>query len=386
LTRLLIVEDDATLARSLARAVARACPAYVVLTAFSGAEAVRVLEGQPIDLVLTDLQMEGMDGFELLAWLINERPSVLLFAMTGYSTSEAQARLRALGGIECFDKPIDVRALIARLSESLAQSVHGHVRNIALASLLQIVEIERKTCTLEVRSEDGVGRLYVRAGELVDARTSDESGEAAALRILAFEDASIGIENRCLAVERTITLSMGQLVMEAMRLCDERRRTPSATPATSDEADPPRLDARAAPRPVPRRLSSLPPFADLLSIVDVTTGHLLAYDARDATGVQELAAGAAMILRQEQVTLDGLAPGEQVEEIVLSSGSRCEILRPLPGSSMHAVLLVFDTSETNLVIARLELTRFLTDHAAALASLTAMAEPPAASFTRGAAE
>ena len=83
MTRVLIVDDDPNQVRVLARVVSLRQPGLSVVTAHSGSEAVELLRSMPIDLVLTDLQMPDMNGFELVAWLLSHQPHVQVFTMTG---------------------------------------------------------------------------------------------------------------------------------------------------------------------------------------------------------------------------------------------------------------------------------------------------------------
>lgn len=349
--RLLLVEDDVALAKALSRAILRARPDYEVLTAVSGRDALSILESDRLDLVLTDLNMAEVDGFEVLAWVLGQRPGVQVLAMTGDSSPEARARLSALGAVDCLEKPVDPERLIAQLGERIAQGVHGEVHHLGLPSLLQVLELERKTCTLVVQSADAEGepgRLFVREGALVDARLGPQRGDRAALTILAWPDVTVAIENRCLSAAPSIDKPAGYLIMEAMRLSDERARLRAAEPTGGE---------RRLGREGPRGFSVLPVGTLALVVLDIESGSVLALDGREVERAELLAAGAAALLRQQASTLSALSSGEVIEEIVVSSESRCELLRPRGHTPSQALYLVFDPSETNLVIARLELSR-----------------------------
>lgn len=375
MTKLLIVDDEPAQSKGLLRAILFRRPDYTVLTSANGLEAISILEEQQIDLVITDLQMAEMDGFDLLAWLLTHRPSTLAFAMTAYGNEETQARLQALGAIECFSKPLDVDALFTRLSEGLAQSIRGHVQNVGLASFLQLIELERKTCTLEVRSAEHVGSLYLRCGELLHARTADLSGEDAALAIIAWINASITIESGCRVQERTIWKPVYHIVMESMRVHDESvagrmGSEPSPKPRDSflalysERPSRPIHSQHPQARPSGQPLHSLHvPFGALaLAVVDLGTGTVLASENPARLRVTELAQGAVTIMRQKQSMLAMAAIDEDVEELVTMSANRCELIRPLPkGDAL--LLLVFDPNQTNLVMARLELDLFEVEYA-----------------------
>jgi len=171
MTRVLIVDDDPAQARTLARAFAKFRPDLTILTSHNGVEAKRLIGERAVDLVLTDLQMPEMDGFELVAWVLNHSPGVPVFTMSGFASQEAAARLNLLGAVEYFKKPLDVKAMLNRVVDTLSQSVRGHVHNVSLASFLQLMEMERKSCSLMINGDERSGVLMIRKGELIDAQT-----------------------------------------------------------------------------------------------------------------------------------------------------------------------------------------------------------------------
>jgi CheY-like chemotaxis protein len=383
-TKVLVVDDEPTQSRGLLRALLLRRPDYSVFTAGSGSEAIAMLEDQHVDLVITDLQMAEMDGFDFLAWLLSNRPHVLAFAMTAYATDDTPERLRLLGGVECFSKPLDVDALTTRVSDGLAQRIRGQVYNVGLASFLQLVELEKKTCTLEVRSDDQQGRLFVRKGELLDAQTRSLSGEPAALEILGWANVSITIDSSCAVAERSIEKPTYYVVMEAMRVRDEsvrpngrrsepplrlQRASTSRPPTASDFSG---LFSSEHPPGVARmtRLGRqtlesfrVPVGTLALAVVD-GSGALVVRDHPELP-LADLVQGAQSILRQERNTL-GLAAGgpHPITELVMTTKRYGELLKPLVGEESF-VFLVFDPSATNMVMARLELDLFIVEYAAA---------------------
>ena len=105
--KVLVVDDDDSQARALARALSRRRPDLTVVTSPNGVEAIQAIKTEGVDAVLTDLRMPEMDGFELLAWLANNEPAIPAFAMSAYGDAEARSKLSDLGAIECFSKPVD---------------------------------------------------------------------------------------------------------------------------------------------------------------------------------------------------------------------------------------------------------------------------------------
>ncbi|HEY4016891.1 MAG TPA: response regulator [Polyangiaceae bacterium] len=388
MTTVLIVEDDPQQSRLLGRAISRRRPDYSVVCSANGREAIDVLEREDIDLVLTDLQMSEMNGFELLAWLLTHKPTVSVFTMTAYGNSETQARLASLGSVECFTKPIDVPGLLRKFSDCVAQSIRGQVKNLGLPSFLQLLEMEQKTCTLTVRFHDQSGTLFMRKGELLDARLGDQSGEEAATTIIGWVDPTITIEAGCSVTERAIKTRMGFVVMEAMRLRDESfrnipvfdtdvggRTIPARESTSPSAAAPPELPAAQEPAPPNDRVRRpgyvhAPVGAFVVAVVDAATGIVLACDGRERAGIGEAAARAAEVLRTAQRAVGPSANDESIQEFVVTMRSRCELIRPLPGDEGAFAFIAFDTSAMNLMIARLEL-----NHAVATYLATATPRP-----------
>jgi hypothetical protein len=228
--------------------------------------------------------------------------------------------------------------------------------------------MERKTCTLTVTCEERTGQLFVRKGALVAASSGELIGEAAAVAVIAWPFPSITISRHCDAPVQNIQASMGFILMEAMRIQDESARAAGTNEGFGSAWPAQRRTWRptGAPSEQPLGFESgrpkngelgLPSGARALALVETATGNVLQSAAHNDCPVGDLARMASQMLLQEAATLQLCAASEGVEELVLSTSSRCDVIRPL-GSNEFA-LLVFAPEETNLVMARMELERFI---------------------------
>jgi len=371
MTRVLIVEDDVEQARGMARVFSKLRPDLTILTAHNGVEATRLMTDRGVDLVLTDLQMPEMDGFALLAWMHNRAPDVPVFTMSGYGDADTAARLGGLGASEYFPKPLDARAVLARLTETLAHSVRGHVQNVSLASFLQLLEMERKTCTLNISCDDRSGILIIQKGALVAAQTGAMVGQAAAIEIIAWPSANITISRHREVGTGGIQAPLGFILMEAMRVQDENARGALGNGAADSICPAPRRTWRPSGSPSQWPLGSdsgppglaefgLPSGAQALALVDTATGQVLRFAAQPDCPLEELARMASQVLLQEAAMLKLCIETEGVEELVLSTSSRCDVIRPVTATAF--ALLVFAPEETNLMMARIELDQFIIAH------------------------
>jgi two-component system, cell cycle response regulator DivK len=118
--RILVVEDN-PLNMKLVRDVLTVS-GYEVLAAPSGEEGVSMAQTCAPDLVLMDIQLPGMDGYEALR-LLRQNPQldgVPIVAVTAFAMREDRERAAREGFDGYLGKPISVRALMAQVSEFLS--------------------------------------------------------------------------------------------------------------------------------------------------------------------------------------------------------------------------------------------------------------------------
>jgi DNA-binding response OmpR family regulator len=361
--RLLIAPSDPAASDALGADITRLRPEISVRVAPDCARACESLRSSnpAHDLVLLDLDHALGEATELARFLSEHCPDTLVFTLSSNADADTLGQLRRLGAVDCLRKPLDAKHAIERFGEAIRQFVRGHMRNVSLASFLQLLEMEQKTCRLAVVSGQSGGELTLRRGALVHAATDHTTGDAAAIEIVAWPNAAITIHGSNDEAPATVRESLGFIVLEAMRVQDEKQRMH----AGNDEATAPNWPpeprtwrGQAVPRTQPplAEVPGLNSGARLMALVDASTGAILQHAASTGTSVHELARNACQILEHEIATLR-LCNAEGLEEIVLSSTDRCDVIRPLTATEF--ALLVFVPGETNLVMARLELEQFI---------------------------
>lgn len=99
----LVVDDDSSVLRDCGDTLKQA--GYTVLLAESGAQAIRTLQAQPIDLVLLDFNMPRMNGLETFFGALHVRPGIRAVIHSSHVTEDQGAKLRALGVSSILLKP-----------------------------------------------------------------------------------------------------------------------------------------------------------------------------------------------------------------------------------------------------------------------------------------
>jgi CheY-like chemotaxis protein len=116
----LIVEDEKTVQLTLLDGLRKYEKEFRVLTAENGMIAKEVLEKLPVDLIVTDLKMPGMDGFELLSLIRRDHPYIPVIVMTAFGNPELEKWLESVGIFAYLEKPIDFAELTNKILSALA--------------------------------------------------------------------------------------------------------------------------------------------------------------------------------------------------------------------------------------------------------------------------
>ncbi|THD54529.1 two-component system response regulator GlrR [Enterobacteriaceae bacterium ML5] len=117
---LLLVDDDPSLLKLLGMRLTS--EGFRVTTAESGAEALRVLYRERIDLVLSDLRMDEMDGMALFAEIQKFQPGMPVIILTAHGSIPDAVAATQQGVFGFLTKPVDRDALYKAIDEALAQS------------------------------------------------------------------------------------------------------------------------------------------------------------------------------------------------------------------------------------------------------------------------
>ena len=171
----LVADDKKNMVRLMAKVLQ---PDARVRTAGGGAEALRILEREPVDVVLSDLRMPDMDGIELLQRCKQIRPRTEFILMTAYASAPTAIEALRLGAYDYLTKPFEpeeARAIVLRaigraatLSESSAEGGREEIlpgtlaRSAAMRELGSLVRrVAESDVTTLLLGETGTGKERV---------------------------------------------------------------------------------------------------------------------------------------------------------------------------------------------------------------------------------
>jgi len=146
---ILVIEDDAPIRRGVADALKFA--GYTVFEAADGNAGLQSAISAEVDMVLLDIIMPGLDGFEVLAELRKVKPAVPVIMLTAKGTESDRVRGLKGGADDYVVKPFGARELLARVEAVMRRSAErpGDVTVLNVAG--RTVDIRRR----EIRHADG---------------------------------------------------------------------------------------------------------------------------------------------------------------------------------------------------------------------------------------
>jgi two-component system response regulator FlrC len=173
----LIVEDDAALREALKDTLVLA--GYRVIEAADGQAALALLERNPAGIVVTDVQMQPMDGERLLQEIKRRQPTLPVLLITAYGEIERAVEAMRVGACNYLTKPFEADDLVSEVARWMLPAGFGNEGELIAedAATRQVLDLARRVAvtdaTVLLTGESGVGKeVYARFIHRSSARAS----------------------------------------------------------------------------------------------------------------------------------------------------------------------------------------------------------------------
>jgi len=175
--KILVVEDDAQLRTLLLEVLS--LEGHVLESAENAEDAIKLIENEKFDVLLTDVNLPGKSGLELLPVCLQQNPQTYLIVMTGFASIDTAVQAMKLGASDFLCKPIALNDLISVIkiavekisqpetpvtTQSIANSPIIAKSNVMLNVLEQVKIIAPYKINVLITGETGTGKeLIARA-------------------------------------------------------------------------------------------------------------------------------------------------------------------------------------------------------------------------------
>jgi putative nucleotidyltransferase with HDIG domain len=214
--QVLIVDDDEAIREMLMHGIKHfgiPCRA-----AGDGPAALEILASHPIDVVISDINMPGMDGLELIG-RIKERYECDVMMMTGLVQDYTYEEIVGRGASDFIQKPVRIPEFIARLKRILAERETRAERNQAL------IEVQRNLDKFK-RAMDGIVQAISLAVELRDPYTAGHQERVAQLACAIAADMGLPQDRIYGLRMAAIIHDLGKITIPAEILCKPGKLLP----------------------------------------------------------------------------------------------------------------------------------------------------------------
>ena len=245
--KILVVDDEAHLRRVVSLYLR--ARHYEVETAENGLDAIHKVSTDRPDLIIADIGMPGLDGYELCSRLrrdIATRTIPFIF-LTARDQDTDRIKARKIGSDDYLTKPCPldqlaehVETMIDRIEQAKKIpldriGLSGRLGDVNVLDLIQMLELDQKTGALVLSHGERTGTLYFKDGTIIDADIRSPKREEPLFILLGWKAGRYLFLPDAVPERMPITASLAHLLFEDLRRL-ERRKEPMAVSADAPSA------------------------------------------------------------------------------------------------------------------------------------------------------
>lgn len=359
--KILIADPDVNAVRPLTRALRQR--GYHVQYAPDGSRALEVSVLRHPDVILFDENCRLIEARSFVQILLtNPRTDDIPVVVTTSSRELDRFRTFRDGALQ---KPFNLDEVLSRIDHLCrrveaardlkgdAREIEGGLSQLPLPDLLQILSLNRRTGRLTLSSGAEKGEIQLASGQPVNARVGEVEGEKALFRLVTWKDGTFAFSPGPAPLRKLVNRPMGDVLLEGMRLSDERERLLTSLPPIGQLLQrAPNAGSVVEPHPVtaevlqilrvPRRISEILDLSDSPDLEVLSAiGALLSREIIERVAGAELTEGPLLGAAEVHALRGRLMRGRVARStlvtkvVVCGSGSRAGrwLLKSLPGVS-----------------------------------------------------
>ncbi|HHQ48416.1 MAG TPA: response regulator, partial [Acidobacteria bacterium] len=178
----LIVDDEAPLLKNLRGYLSSLGGKFRVLTATTAEDGLElVANGGPLDVLVTDVRLPGMDGIELVRKVRTLKPGLPIVVMSAFGTEALKRQAKSEGALTFLEKPVDLEQFRRVLEEAASSGAgwSGRIGGLDIFDITQLLAMSGRRLGVRITFKQLSGVLGFEGGQLVHASTGKLRGEEA---------------------------------------------------------------------------------------------------------------------------------------------------------------------------------------------------------------
>ena len=223
--KVLLVDDEKVFLNSLKEGLDGSTDLFKTDICFSVDEAVGMIETNPYDLVITDIRMPDKSGIDLLIHLQKEKFKGDIKVMSAHKIEENQ-KLNKMGVLDVIEKPFNLDWFHNMLVDYFERVKGANLvfDSIELISVLQVINIDKKSAVLQIENNGSRGVIYFKDGDIINGEYNGSTGEEAVTRLLELTPSNISVKNLQEKIKPEISLPFTELIMNTLKKIDEKKK------------------------------------------------------------------------------------------------------------------------------------------------------------------
>ncbi len=234
--KILVVDDEPKWLRIVSLYLSnRDCQ---VATALNGEEAIQKVAAEHPDLIIADIGMPGMDGYELCSRLRRDASTrtIPFIFLTARDQDQDKIKARKVGADDYLTKPCPLERLaqsVETVMDRIEQArkipldrigMTGRIEEVDLLDMIQTLELDQKTGALVLSHGERTGTLYFRNGVIVEADLRSPKREEPLFRLLGWKTGRFLFIPDAAPERMPITASMANLLFQDLRELEEHEQ------------------------------------------------------------------------------------------------------------------------------------------------------------------
>lgn len=220
-SKILIVDDDATIRLKLEKFLES--KGYIVAALESPVLAAEFALHEEFDVIITDINMPEVNGYEFVLWLKKNNINSKIIVMTSYFSNDSREKFNEHKILEYIEKPLDLEKLYDIIKHSEENQFKGKVTEINIFDFVQMLLFSKKNKLVFLHSDISTvdGKIFIKNGEVIHAQYNGTEGVEAFYKIMSIQKGSFKDEFYEEPEKTTINLPANVLLIEAAKKIDD---------------------------------------------------------------------------------------------------------------------------------------------------------------------